>query len=61
MKTTASAKSEANGETKAETKEESKETKNAETTASGGSDKVYKIGVCQLVEHAALDAAYEGL
>lgn len=58
--TTASAKSEANGETKAETKEESKETKNAETTASGGSDKVYKIGVCQLVEHAALDAAYEG-
>lgn len=26
----------------------------------GGSDKVYNIGICQLVEHPALDAATEG-
>lgn len=26
----------------------------------GNSDKVYKIGICQLVQHDALDAAYEG-
>ncbi|MBD5141609.1 MAG: ABC transporter substrate-binding protein [Ruminococcus sp.] len=28
--------------------------------AAGGSDKVYNIGICQLVEHPALDAATEG-
>lgn len=28
--------------------------------AAGGSDKVYSIGICQLVEHPALDAATEG-
>ncbi len=36
---------------------------NNESTAnndSNGSDKVFKIGVVQLVEHAALDASYQG-
>lgn len=30
------------------------------TVASSGKDKVYKIGISQLVEHAALDASYQG-
>ncbi|MFV0343398.1 MAG: ABC transporter substrate binding protein [Anaerocolumna sp.] len=31
-----------------------------EAASDGGSDKVYHIGVNQLVEHAALDASYQG-
>lgn len=31
-----------------------------EEQAQAPADKVFKIGVCQLVEHAALDASYEG-
>jgi len=31
-----------------------------ETTEDTGKDKVYKIGVSQLVEHVALDASYKG-
>lgn len=32
----------------------------AETTAQNTSDTVYKIGVCQYVQHDALDASYQG-
>lgn len=32
----------------------------AASAAKADTDKVYKIGVCQLVQHDALDAAYEG-
>lgn len=32
----------------------------AEDTADAAADKVYKIGICQLLEHPALDAATEG-
>lgn len=34
--------------------------KNEEVTDTASADKVYKIGVCQLVQHDALDAAYDG-
>ncbi len=33
---------------------------NKESGNTGGQDKVYDIGICQLVEHAALDAATQG-
>lgn len=33
---------------------------NAPAADNGGSDKVYNIGICQLVEHPALDAATDG-
>ena len=36
-----------------------KETKKEETSENDG-DKVYKIGICQQLEHQALDAATEG-
>lgn len=36
------------------------DTTTTETTTDTASDKVYKIGVCQLVQHDALDAAYNG-
>lgn len=35
-------------------------TTDAATTDTASTDKVYKIGVCQLVQHDALDAAYNG-
>ena len=44
-------------ETADETAEAAEDTA-AEDTAAG--DKVYKIGICQLLEHAALDAATQG-
>lgn len=36
------------------------ETKAEEASAEAASDKVYNIGVCQLVQHVALDAATQG-
>jgi len=36
------------------------DTKTETATDTTTSDKVYKIGVCQLVQHDALDAAYQG-
>lgn len=53
---TANGSSSSKSETAADTKDESQ----AGTTAGDESDKVFKIGVCQLVEHTALDATYEG-
>lgn len=35
-------------------------TDTAATTGETASDKMFKVGVCQLVEHPALDAAYKG-
>lgn len=32
----------------------------ADSSSKSSSDKAYKIGVVQLVEHAALDSAYQG-
>lgn len=32
----------------------------AKETAAGGTEQVYKVGICQLVQHEALDAATEG-
>lgn len=44
-----------------ETTEETSGDENADATADTvAADKVYKIGICQLLEHAALDAATEG-
>lgn len=36
------------------------ESKPAENNSNGNTDKTYKVGVCQLVQHPALDAATEG-
>lgn len=48
-------------DTASETKTETKQTKySTEDTTSTEEDKVYKIGVSQLVEHVALDASYDG-
>lgn len=40
--------------------EGTEETTETEATGTAVSDKVYKIGICQLLEHDALDAATEG-
>jgi putative tryptophan/tyrosine transport system substrate-binding protein len=40
--------------------EDTATTADSATTTDTASDKVYKIGVCQLVQHDALDASYKG-
>lgn len=56
-----SQKKETTAETKAETKAETTEEATAETKKAAADDgKTYKIGVLQLVEHAALDASNKG-
>lgn len=45
---------------KAESTEGTAATEGSETTGAASADTVYKIGVLQLVQHAALDAANEG-
>ena len=51
---------ETSAETTTETTEASTETTAETTDASADSDKVYHIGICQLLQHVALDAATQG-